>query len=69
MKKAPTKVKRKTKRAAAKRFKLTSSGKVKRAKSMKQHILTKKTTARKRNLRKGVLVSKAEEANVKRLIT
>ena len=60
--------KRKTKRAAAKRFKLTASGKVKRAKSMKQHILTKKTTARKRNLRKGVLVSAADEANVKEMI-
>jgi large subunit ribosomal protein L35 len=68
MRKARTKVKRKTKRAAAKRFKLTASGKVRRAKSMKQHILTKKTTARKRNLRRGVLVSKAEEASVKQMI-
>ena len=68
MKKAKTNVKRKTKRAAAKRFKLTASGKVRRWKSMKQHILTKKTTARKRGLRKGVIVSKADEANVKIMI-
>ncbi len=69
MKKQRTRVKRKTKRAAAKRFKLTASGKVRRSKSMKQHILTKKTTARKRNLRKGVLVSKADEANVREMIS
>ena len=69
MRKPRTKVKRKTKRAAAKRFKLTASGKVRRARSMKQHILTKKTTARKRRLRKGVLVSSADEANVREMIS
>ena len=51
--------KMKTKRAAAKRFKVTGTGKLKRNKS---HILTKKTTKRKRNLRKSALV---DETNVK----
>ena len=41
----------KTKRAAAKRFKVTGTGKLKRMKAYKSHILTKKTTKRKRNLR------------------
>ena len=45
--------KMKTKRAAAKRFKVTGTGKLKRMKAFKSHILTKKTTKRKRNLRKG----------------
>ena len=52
--------KMKTKRAAAKRFKVT--GKLKRNKAYKSHILTKKTTKRKRNLRKSALV---DETNVK----
>ena len=39
----------KTKRAAAKRFKVTGTGKLKRSKAYKSHILTKKTTKRKRN--------------------
>ena len=43
--------KMKTKRAAAKRFKVTGTGKLKRNKAYKSHILTKKTTKRKRNLR------------------
>ncbi|MBQ2054117.1 MAG: 50S ribosomal protein L35, partial [Eubacterium sp.] len=43
----------KTKRAAAKRFKVTGTGKLKRSKAYKSHILTKKTTKRKRNLRKS----------------
>ena len=41
----------KTKRAAAKRFKMTGTGKLKRMKAYKSHILTKKTTKRKRNLK------------------
>ena len=44
--------KMKTSRSAAKRFKATGSGKLKRAKAYKSHILTKKSTKRKRNLRK-----------------
>ena len=45
----------KTKRAAAKRFHATGTGKLKRFKAYKSHILTKKTTKRKRNLRKGTI--------------
>jgi len=45
--------KQKTHRGAAKRFKITGSGKVRRNRSMKSHILTKKTTKRKRRLRKS----------------
>ena len=54
--------KMKTKRAAAKRFKKTGTGKLVRYKANKSHILTKKTTKRKRNLRKATLV---DETNVK----
>ena len=54
--------KMKTHRGAAKRFKTTASGKVMRSKSLKQHILTSKTTKRKRNLRKPALISAAERA-------
>lgn len=50
------------KRAAAKRFKVTGTGKLVRNKAYKSHILTKKTTKRKRNLRKSTLV---DETNVK----
>ena len=46
----------KTNRAAAKRFKATGTGKLKRNKAYKSHILTKKTTKRKRNLRKSTNV-------------
>ncbi len=46
--------KRKTHRGAKKRFKLTATGKVMRHKSMKRHILTKKTRSRKRRLRQEV---------------
>lgn len=58
----------KTKRAAAKRFKLTASGKIKRKKAYANHIFTKKTTKRKRNLRKATLVSGADLGNVKKMI-
>ena len=60
--------KMKTHRGAAKRFSLTKSGKVKRAKAYKSHILTKKTSKRKRNLRKGTYIAAAEEKNIRRLI-
>jgi large subunit ribosomal protein L35 len=62
------KLKLKTNRAAAKRFKLTASGKIKRGHSMKRHILTKKATGRKRKLRHSALVSDADERNVKRML-
>ena len=58
----------KTNRGAAKRFKLTASGKIKRAKAFKRHILTKKTTSRKRGLRGGALVAAVDQKNMKRLI-
>lgn len=60
--------KQKTNRGAAKRFKLTASGKVKRGKAYHSHILTKKNRKRKRNLRKGTLVSKSDESRVKRML-
>ena len=62
------KLKLKTNRAAAKRFKLTASGKIKRGHSMKRHILTKKATGRKRKLRHSALVSPADAPNVKRML-
>jgi len=49
--------KMKTHRGAAKRLKKTGSGKLKRAKAYKKHILTKKSAKRKMNLRKSTLVS------------
>ena len=58
----------KTKRGAAKRFKLTKTGKVKRSKAYKSHILTSKTTKQKRNLRKSSLIAKVEQRNVRRMI-
>lgn len=54
--------KMKTKRAAAKRFKVTGSGKLVRNKANQSHILTKKTTKRKRKLRRATLV---DDTNVK----
>jgi large subunit ribosomal protein L35 len=58
----------KTNRGAAKRFKVTATGKVKRKKAYLRHILTKKSTEQKRGLRKGDLVSKEDEKKIKRLI-
>ncbi len=58
----------KTRRAAAKRFKITGSGEFKRAKSHKRHILEKKSPARKRNLRKATLVSKSDHERVSRML-
>ena len=58
----------KTHRASAKRFSLTKNGKVKRAQAYRSHILTKKSTKRKRGLRKSAYASTANEATIKRLI-
>jgi large subunit ribosomal protein L35 len=58
----------KTHRGAAKRFRLTGSGKIRRNKAYASHILTKKSPKRKRNLRKGGLVSKADLAPVRRML-
>lgn len=60
--------KMKTHRGAAKRFSVTANGKVKRSKAFASHILTKKTTKRKRALRKSTLVHSANEHAIKRLI-
>ncbi|MBN2102454.1 50S ribosomal protein L35 [bacterium] len=57
-----------TNRGASKRFKLTAKNKVKRNKAYASHILTKKTSKRKRNLRKGGIVNSADERRVKRMI-
>jgi large subunit ribosomal protein L35 len=60
--------KMKTHRGAAKRYRVTGSGKIKRAKAFKSHILTKKSAKRKRNLRKPAYISEAEAKVVKKLI-
>lgn len=60
--------KQKTHKGAAKRFKLTAKGKVKRGHSMRSHILTKKTRKRKRRLRKPTLVKGKFEKHVKELL-
>ncbi|MFW5780407.1 MAG: 50S ribosomal protein L35 [Bacillota bacterium] len=61
--------KMKTHSGAKKRFKLTASGKVKRSKMNKNHILNKKTTKRKRGLRQGTYVDKTQEATIKKLLS
>jgi large subunit ribosomal protein L35 len=58
----------KTNSSAKKRFSVTGSGKLKRKHAYKRHILTKKETARKRNLTKDAFVSKADSDNVKFLL-
>ncbi|MCG8477897.1 MAG: 50S ribosomal protein L35 [Spirochaetales bacterium] len=60
--------KMKTRRAAAKRYHVTGSGKVKYKKQGLRHILTKKTTKRKRHLRKAGILSPAEEKRVRKLL-
>ncbi|MEJ2185405.1 MAG: 50S ribosomal protein L35 [Gemmatimonadota bacterium] len=60
--------KMKTNRGAAKRFKVTGKGKVKRHKAGKSHILTKKSPKRKRHLRQASIVKKADERRVKRML-
>ena len=58
----------KTNRAAAKRFRVTATGKVKRNKGFKSHLLSSKGKKRKRRLRKGTLVAAVETKNVHKLI-
>lgn len=58
----------KTHSGAKKRFKLTKTGKVKRAHAFKSHILNKKTTKRKRNLRKVTVADVTNVAKVKKMI-
>lgn len=58
----------KTKKAVAKRVSVTGSGKLKKTKANKQHILTKKTTKRKRSLRQSDLVDKSNVKQMKRVL-
>ena len=61
--------KMKTNRGAAKRFKKTANGKIKRKKAFLRHILTKKASQRKRKLRRPTYVDKADEGRIKRLLS
>ena len=56
--------KMKSHRGASKRFKVTGSGKVRRHKAYKSHILTKKSAKRKRNLRKGTTLTSADQKRI-----
>jgi large subunit ribosomal protein L35 len=58
----------KTHRGAAKRFSLTKSGKIKRAKAYKRHILSKKSTKRLRGLRQTAYISDVEEKKIRKLL-
>ena len=60
--------KMKTHSGAAKRFKKTATGKIKRGHSMKRHILTSKETKRKRQLDKDTMVDKADQKRIARMI-
>ena len=60
--------KMKTQRGAAKRMKRTATGKYKRRKAFKSHILTKKTPKRIRKLRKATLISDADIRRVRRMV-
>ena len=60
--------KMKTRRSAAKRYKTTGTGKIKYTKQGRRHILTKKSTKRKRNLRKAGILSHAEQKRAKVLL-
>ena len=58
----------KSHRGAMKRFKLTGTGKVKRNKAYKSHILTKKTPKRKRGLRKSTILTSADQKRIKSVL-
>ncbi len=58
----------KTNRAAHKRFRVTGTGKIKRTKAYASHILTKKSSKRKRGLRKGTTVAGSDARRVKRML-
>jgi large subunit ribosomal protein L35 len=60
--------KMKTSRSAAKRFRLTARGKIRRSQAYARHILTKKTRKRKRNLRHPALVASVDARRMRRLI-
>lgn len=58
----------KTNRSAAKRFRVTKSGKLKRSKANSRHILTKKSPKRKRQLRKSTITDASNEKNMKKIL-
>ena len=58
----------KTRRAAAKRFKKTATGKIKRKKAFASHILTKKSPKHKRSLRKASLISPIDMSRIRRML-
>jgi large subunit ribosomal protein L35 len=58
----------KTNSSAAKRFRVTGSGKIKRNKGFKRHILSSKSKKRKRNLRRATTVAAAEQKKIRKLI-
>lgn len=60
--------KMKTKRAAAKRFKPTGTGKLKRNKAYRRHILTKKSPKLKRSLRKAPIIDSSNDKNMKKIL-
>ena len=62
------KMKLKTNRSAAKRLKTTGTGKVKRSKGWKRHLLSGKNSSRKRRLGKPALIDKDNMANIKRML-
>ena len=62
-------MKKKTNKAAAKRFRLTGKGRVRRRKAYKSHILTKKSPKRKRHLRQAAVASHADVRRLKTLLS
>jgi len=60
--------KMKTRKAAAKRFKFTSNGKIKRRRAKTRHLLEGKTSSAKRRLSKSVVVSKSDVARIKSMM-
>lgn len=58
----------KSSKAAAKRFSITGTGKLKRMKAYKSHILTKKSAKRKRNLRKAAMTDATNIKNMKKIL-
>jgi len=60
--------KMKTKKSAAKRFKIRASGSIKRGQAFKRHILTKKTTKSKRHLRGPVTLHASDDKSVRRML-
>jgi large subunit ribosomal protein L35 len=62
------KIKKKTRSAAKKRLKKTGSGKIKRGKAFRRHLLTRKSAKRKRQLREGAYVSSSDERRMNELL-